>query len=74
MPRTTITLEKDVYTMTRRYAAERRLRLSGAISELIRRGLSARTPVREVDGFVLFDLPADSPRVTSEDVQRALDD
>ena len=60
--------------MTRRYAAERRLPLSDAISELIGRGLSARTPVREVDGVVLFDLPADSPRVTSEDVQRALDD
>ena len=74
MPRTPITLEKDLYTMTRRYAAQRRLRFSGAVSELIRRGLEARTPVREVDGFVLFDLPADSPRVTLEDVRRALDD
>ena len=74
MPRTTITLEAEVYRLTRRYAAERSLRLSGAISELIRRGLSARTPVREENGFVLFDLPADSPQVTLEDVQRALED
>ena len=74
MPRPTITLETEVYRMTRRYAAERRLRLSAAISELIHRGLSARMPVREENGFVLFDLPADSPRVTAEDVQRALDD
>ncbi len=60
--------------MTRRYAVERRLRLSGAISELIRRGLSARTPVRKENGFVLFDLPPDSPRVTPEDVRRARGD
>ena len=74
MPRTTFTLDKDLHALIRSYADERGLRMSGAVSELLRRGLSTHTLMREVNGFFVFDLPADSPRVTPEDVRRALAD
>jgi len=74
MPRTTLTLDRDAYALARRYASARRLRLSQAVSELVRRGLESRRPVREENGLVVFDLPSDSPPVTPEDVRRADED
>ena len=74
MPRTTFTLDSELYAMLRRYAGERGLSLSGAAAELVRRGLSTCTPVREENGFFVFDLPAGSPQVTPENVRRALAD
>lgn len=74
MPRTTLTLEKDVYQVAKRYAAARGVRLGKAVTELVRRGLAAREATREKNGLVVFDLPAGSPPVTAEDVRRAEDD
>jgi hypothetical protein len=74
MHRTTLNLEKDAADAARRYAAARGIALGRAVSELIQKGLNAQIPLREVNGLWVFDLPPDSPRVTSEDVRRALDD
>jgi len=36
----------------------------------VRRGLSAPTPSQDKGGIVVFQLPADSPPVTTEEVRR----
>ena len=41
-----------------------------ALSELVRRGLSAPPKTRVVNGLVVFDVPEDSAPVTSEQVKR----
>ena len=41
-------------------------RIGKAVSELVRRGLSARVRTRVVNGLVVFDIPEDSAPVTSE--------
>jgi hypothetical protein len=70
MPRTTLTLEKDVYQVAKRYAAARGVRLGKAVTELVRRGLAARETTRMKNGLAVFDLPTGSPAVTGEDVRR----
>ena len=40
------------------------------VSDLLRRGLNASTPAQAKDGLVVFHLPADSPKVTTDDVRR----
>jgi uncharacterized protein YecE (DUF72 family) len=68
--RTTLTLDDDILELVTHQAKLRRISLGKAVSDLLRRGLSAPTPSREKDGVVVFQLPADSPPVTSEDVRR----
>ena len=68
--RTTISLDDDVFQLARTYAENRSLGLGKAVSELIRRGLSAPMQTRVVNGFHVVVLPPDSPPVTSEDVKR----
>ncbi|HEY4361714.1 MAG TPA: hypothetical protein VGN17_12120 [Bryobacteraceae bacterium] len=70
--RTTLNLDQDVFEKAKSYAAGRSLPLGTAVSELIRRGLSARRSTRVVHGLHLVDLPPDSPKVTSQRV-RALE-
>jgi hypothetical protein len=41
-----------------------------AVSDLVRRGLNAPTPSTTEGGLVVFQLPADSPPVTTEHVRR----
>lgn len=68
--RTTLTLDDDVFELAARQAKLRGVSLGKAVSDLLRRGLSATTPVLEKDGLVVFHLPADSPKVTTDDVRR----
>ncbi len=68
--RTTLTLDDDVAVIVARQAKARGLSLGKAISDLVRRGLNAPTPSTDKNGVVVFRLPADSPRVTTEDVRR----
>ncbi|MCP5524548.1 MAG: hypothetical protein H7A46_23720 [Verrucomicrobiales bacterium] len=68
--RTTLTLDDDVQALVTRHAKARGLSLGRVVSDLIRRGLNAPTPSRERDGLVVFQLPGDSPEVTTEDVRR----
>jgi hypothetical protein len=68
--RTTVTIDDDVLELARRRAKLRRQSVGKTLSDMARRGLMAATPAREEDGLVVFELPPDSPPVTTEDVQR----
>ena len=70
--RTTLSIDDDVMPLVQQYAKSRSVALGKAVSELVRRGLSLPRPTRTVNGLEVFDLPADSPRVTTELV-RALE-
>jgi hypothetical protein len=67
--RTTLSLDDDVFQVVRRYAESRSLGLGKAVSELVRKGLAAPVPTRTVNGIQVFDLPPDSPRVTTKRVK-----
>lgn len=68
--RTTVTLDDDVLDLARRQARLRGQSLGKVLSDLIRRGLRAPTPALEEDGVVMFQLPEDSPVVTTDDIRR----
>ena len=68
--RTTLSLDDDVFELVRTYAEGRSLAMGKAVSELVRRGLSAPVKTRVVNGLVVFDVPEDSRRVTSEQVKQ----
>jgi CTP:molybdopterin cytidylyltransferase MocA len=68
--RTTLTLDDDVLELAARQAKLRGVSLGKTVSDLLRRGLSASTPAQDKNGLVMFHLPADSPKVTTDDVRR----
>ena len=68
--RTTLTLDDDILQIAARQAKLRGVSLGRTVSDLVRRGLAAPTPSRNKGGLVVFHLPADSPRVTTEDIRR----
>jgi hypothetical protein len=68
--RTTVSLDDDVLQLIRRYADSRSLSLGKAASELVRRGLTTQRPTRTVNGLQVFDLPADSPPVSTKKVRQ----
>lgn len=68
--RTTLTLDDDILERAARQAKLRGASLSKTVSDLVRRGLSAPTPSQEKGGIVVFQLPADSPPVTTGEVRR----
>jgi hypothetical protein len=68
--RTTLTLDDDIFKLAARQAKSRGVSLSKTVSDLVRRGLNAPTPSVDKGGLVVFKLPADSPRVTTEAVRR----
>ena len=53
-----------------RQAKLRGVSLGKTVSDLLRKGLNASTPARDKHGLVVFHLPADSPKVTTDDVRR----
>ena len=67
--RTTLSLDDEVLRLVKRYAESRSLGLGKAVSELVRRGLTAQRPTRTVNGLRVFDLPADSPPVTRKKIE-----
>jgi hypothetical protein len=68
--RTTLNLDDDVLQILKEYAENRSVALGKAASELVRRGLSASVPTRLVNGFVVFDVPPEGPRITTERVKQ----
>jgi CTP:molybdopterin cytidylyltransferase MocA len=68
--RTTIALDDDVFELAARLAKVRGVSLGKTVSDLVRRGLNAATASREENGICIFQLPADSPKVTTDDVRR----
>jgi hypothetical protein len=71
--RTTLNIDDDVFEELQEYARSRSLAAGKAASELMRRGLSTPTPTKIVNGFVVFDIPPGSPRITSERVKELLE-
>jgi hypothetical protein len=67
--RTTLSLDDDLMRLVRRYAESRSLGLGKAVSELVRRGFSTERPTRVVNGLRVFDLPPDSPNVTTKSIR-----
>ena len=68
--RTTLTLDDDVFELVRRQAKLRGVSVGRTVSDLVRRGLVAHTPSQHKGGLVVFQLPADSPTITTDDVRR----
>jgi len=68
--RTTLSLDDDIFQLVKGYAENRSLAMGKAVSELVRRGLSAPVKTRVVNGLVVFDVPENSAPVTSELVKR----
>jgi hypothetical protein len=66
--RTTLNLDDEVFQLARGYAESRSLALGKAVSELVRKGLRAPTPVRMVNGLAVFDVPQDSS-ITSKRIK-----
>jgi hypothetical protein len=73
--RTTLNVDDDVLDAAKSLANIRQISMGQALSELARKGLNARLRMKRdaVSGFWIFDVPDDAPKVTPEDVQRALD-
>jgi negative regulator of replication initiation len=67
--RTTLSLDDDVLRSVKRYAASRSLTLGEAVSDLVQRALTVPRPTKEVNGVWVFDLPPESPRVTTKKVR-----
>jgi hypothetical protein len=67
--RTTPSLDDEVLRLLKGCAESRSLALGKAVSELVRRGLTAQRPTRTVNGLRVFDLPADSLPVTSKKIE-----
>ena len=63
--RTTLNLDDDVLYLLRQYSEARSVALGKAASELVRKGFASPTPTRIVNGVVVFDVPPDSPRITT---------
>jgi hypothetical protein len=71
--RTTLNLDDDVFRDVKTYARNRSLAIGRAVSELVRRGLTAPIQTQVVNGIHVVVLPPDSPSVTSEHVKRLED-
>lgn len=67
--RTTLNLDDEVFQLARLYAESRSLALGKAVSELVRKGLSAPVRTRIVNGVHVFDLPPGGRRISSERVK-----
>ncbi len=67
--RTTLNLDDDIAKVAKEYAENRSLALGKAVSELVRRGIATPHPTRIVNGLTVFDLPPDSPPVTTKRVR-----
>ena len=64
-------MDDDIVDEVKRYAENRSLALGKAVSELVRRALTTPRPTRmdPVTGLRVFDLPANSPKVTTMKVR-----
>ena len=70
--RTTLEIDDDVPASAKALATARGGLIGKALSELARRGLSARTPLAARHGFPVFQIPLGSQTFGSDDVAAAL--
>ena len=67
--RTTLALDDDILPRVKTYADSRDISVGKAVSELVRKGLSAPLETRVVNGFHVVRLPAGSPPVSAEGIR-----
>ncbi len=72
--RTTVTIDDDVLAVARALAERNGSSLGSALSELARRGFRNTAATRENGDGTTFPVAADASPITTEDVQRSLDD
>ncbi len=72
--RTTINLEDDAFATAQAYAQARAIKLGQAVSELILRGNAPKVAMKQMNGLWVFDLPADTPKVSAQKVKQLLDE
>lgn len=72
--RTTLSLDDDLFDLTKRLAEQRKLSLSESVNFLIRRGLQSSVKFKERNGFAVFDVPEGTPRFGPKDVERAMNE
>jgi hypothetical protein len=68
--RTTLNLDDSVLEDLKEYADRRSLALGKAASQLLRKGLASSTPTRMVNGFVVFDIPTEPRKITTQLVKK----
>jgi hypothetical protein len=71
--RTTLQIDDDVLESAKQIAAADGRTIGAVISDLVRRALQP-TLIRPGSSFPTFDVPADAPLITSDDVARAMDE
>jgi hypothetical protein len=69
--RTTLDVENDVLDAARALAVARGVSVGAALSELARRGVTARTPLSARNGFPVFQIPVGTPGFGPDDVAAA---
>jgi hypothetical protein len=72
--RTTLNLDPDMVRAARALAESEGRSLGEVVSDLMRRGLRPDRGIGEERGFPVFDVPAGTPPLTPELVQRALEE
>lgn len=73
--RTTLTIDNDALEAARKLAAARNEPLGRVVSELMRRGLGARSAyTSSVEGFPVFGVAEDSPPIDLDDIKRDEDE
>jgi hypothetical protein len=72
--RTTLAIDDDVLERVKEYAAQRKVPLGRAATDLIRRGISRPLVLKCVDGLYLPDLPEDTPVLTTKRLLEAEDE
>ena len=71
--RTTLDVEDGVLDAARALAAARGISAGAALSELARRGVTARTPLESRNGFAVFQVPAGTPSFGPDEVADAIE-
>lgn len=64
--RTTLNIEDDAMAVIRKYAEERGISLGQAASDLVHRGAESAPRFKTKDGWVVFELPPETPPLTGE--------
>jgi len=72
--RTTLRLEDDIMEIARSHARRHRITLGKAVSDLLRKGAQRNLETDKKNGLKLVRLSKNSPRITSEKVEKLLEE
>ncbi len=72
--RTTLNIDDEVLEELKRYASARSISAGEAATSLIIDGLRKPLGTRVEQGFTVFDVPAYSPALSQEHIQRLIDE